>query len=477
MKAVVKREQTGAAAREWPGQASWTRARDVLISLYLVFLFHDLFFRLLGSELLPAVVGISLPPVPWRDAIVLVLICLGLWRMAKDEHWRRRFREPTLWWQVACFLLIAAFLSLHATSFARINISKGLLYPLIMFFIGILAGFDWRKVRNMILGLAIINIGIALLIGLFFMDEYRLWITAYRTVFGEDSALVFGKYENIFLLPMPLILERTNLAVLYIVAGAVSLYQALWDSPQRRQRLYYGVLCSASMFMVLACFSRAGIVTMFLTLLGLFSIWSVQRALKAGKTIAQGLVPVGAALLLLAMIGLASAFAVRAAYGVDMLDPSNLISQGREGRITIWARVVDDINRQRGWLTGITPTYRFARPSIIFGAKGGNAWSEWSYYTVDNAYLYMIMQGGIFSLAGQLAFLMIAAWQFQRYKCYLALVILVSGCLVWWMLATMPMLISLTLLLGSGRLGNKLLAEADEKPPTKAPAGALPAST
>jgi hypothetical protein len=475
---VGKREHSRASTPAWPAAAAWTRWRDLLVVLYLVFLFHDIFIRLLGSQFLPLVIGVRLPPVPWRDAVVLALLLVGLWRMAVDPAWRRRFRVSHMWWQVALLLFAAAFLCLHATSLARLNEIKGLLYPMILFGAGVLAGYDWRKARNTIIALALVNIAAAVIVGLFFMEQYQLWIAAYRTIFGEGTALSFGKFEEIVVLPKPLILERTSFTVLYIVAAVVAFHELLFSAAKRRWRLFYGACCAASVFLVIASFSRAGIATMFLILLGLYAAWSMQRAQAQGLRAARGLLALVPAALILLVVGLLAVVLAYRVYGIELLDPSNLISSGREGRITIWSRVIDDIDRQHGWLTGITPTFRTERASFVFGANGGSAWSEWSYYTVDNAYLHMIMYGGLFALAGLLAFLAVAAWQLYRYSCYLPLAMLVSTSLVWWMLATNPMLISLVLLLGGGQLGNLMLrAPAAEPVPAKLGTAALPAST
>lgn len=479
---MERRDTAAALAPQWPAAAGWTRARDVLVVLFLIFLFHDIFIRLLGSNVLPMLVGVSLPPVPWRDAIIFALLLLGLWRLAVDEVWRQRFKAEHLWWQVALVLFTAAFLCLHATSFARINEIKGLLYPMLLFGVGVITGYDWRQARRTIIVLAVVNAVAALIVGLFFMEQYQLWIAAYRTVFGAGTALSFGKFEQVIVIPKPLILERTNFTVLYIVASVVAFQAALWGSTSTRQRVYYAVCCTVSVLLVITSFSRAGIVTTFLALLWLYATWAMQRAQANGHARLRGLMALLPALLVLLCVGLLTVLLAYRLYGIELLNPANLISSGREGRITIWTRVLDDIERQHGWLTGITPTYRTERASFVFGAQSTSAWSEWSYYTVDNTYLHLLMYGGLFSLAGLLAFLALAIWQFRRYACHLPLAMLVSTCIVWSMLVSNPMLLSLVLLLGGGQLGNLMLAAPSANaslagPPVKAATAPAPLLT
>ena len=454
---MEQQEQPLNSSHGWAHVQVWTRLRDVLVSSYLVFLFHDLFIRMFSVEFLPLLTGVSLPPVPWRDALAGLLLLIGFWRIVADPAWRQRFTAPGVMWQVVLLLAAAAFFCQQASSFSQLNEVKGQLYPLLMFGAGIVAGYDWRKLRRTMVVLALINIGVAGLIALFWMDGYRDWITAYRTVFGESSALSFGKFEAFVLLPMPLILERTLFAVLFITAGAIAWYTALWIKQWTWRRGAYFLLAFACLFMVLGSFSRGGIVTMLMIYLTLYIVWALKNARARGLPARRGLLAITPALIAVVLVGLLTALYVRHAYGIDLLDPSNLVSSGREGRITIWSRVIDDIDRQQGWLTGIKPSFRTARSSIVFGARGGSAWSEESYYTVDNGYLYIVMQGGLFALGAVLAFIGIAVWQFSRFKCPLALALLAWTCLIWWMLATNSILLLLALLIGAGKLGDTAL--------------------
>lgn len=460
MSVVEKRETTAEPGPAWSGAGRWLRVRDALVTLFLVLLFHDLFIRILGTELAPLLTGIRVPPVPWRDAVLLLLLLMGAWRMAADPRWRRRFSVPHVWWQVVCLLVCAGFLSLHLDSMSQANEIKGLLYPLLAFGTGILTGFDWRKVRGALLIIAAANIAAAAIVGLLFMDQYRLWMDAYRTVFGESAALAFGKFEQMVVVPMPLILERTVMTTLFVVAGAIAWYQTLNGQATRRLRIAYALLAAGSLYMVLASFSRGGIVTMLAIYVWLYVVWALKRSRYAPMPNVWAARAIVLALVAIVALGLATALAVRQAYGIDLLDPTNLISAGRAGRITIWSRVADDITRQHGWLTGIKPSYRTARASIVFGARGGRAWSEWAYFTVDNAYLYVVMNGGLVALAALLAFLALAAVQLARRGLQLELAILVCGCLIWWMLATSPLIVALALLIGGARLGNLELAPA-----------------
>lgn len=469
MSAVELREIRAAAAPPWPGAARWLSIRDVLVTVFLVLLFHDLFIRILGTELAPLLTGLRVPPVPWRDAVLLLLLCLGAWRMAVDPGWRRRFGVPHVWWQVVCLLVAAAFLSLHLDSLSQANEIKGVLYPLLAFGIGILTGFNWRKVRGAILIIAAVNLLAAAVISLLFMDQYHMWMDAYRTVFGEAAALTFGKFEQLVVVPMPLILERTVMTALFVVAGAIAWHETLNGNCSRRMRVVHAVLAGGSLYMVLAGFSRGGIVTAFAIYAWLYVAWAVRRSRQTATPFLWAARAIVVALVAVLSVGLLTAVVVQRTYGIDLLDPTNLISRGRAGRITIWSRVADDITRQHGWLTGIKPSFRTARASIVFGARGGQAWSEWAYFTVDNAYLYMVMQGGLVTLVALLAFLALAAVQLAKRGLQLELAILVSACLIWWMLATSPLIVALALLIGGARLGNLELED------TKAPAAEAPA--
>ncbi|GEM_PF-2450949 len=465
---MEKRETWAEPGPAWSGAGRWLRLRDALVTLLLILLFHDLFIRILGTELAPLLTGFRIPPLPWRDAVLLALLLMGVWRMAADPTWRRRFAVPYVWWQVVCLLVCAAFLSLQLDSMAQANEIKGLLYPLLAFGTGILTGFDWRKVRAALLVIAAVNIAAALIISLLFMDQYRLWMDAYRTVFGESAALTFGKFEQLVVVPMPLILERTVMTALFVVAGAIAWHQTLSGRATLRLRIAYALLAAGSLYMVLASFSRGGILTMFAIYIWLYVVWAIKCSRSAPVPTAWAARAIVLALAAVLSVGLLTAVAVRNAYGIDLLDPTNLISATRAGRITIWSRVADDITRQHGWLTGIKPSYRTARASIVFGARGGQAWSEWAYYTVDNAYLYIVMHGGLFALAALLAFVTLAAVQLARRGLQPELAVLVSGCLIWWMLATSPLIVALALLIGGGRLGNLELA-----PPAVEPAATV----
>jgi len=457
----VSTSATAVAPDQWRFARQWIITRDVLVCLFIIFLFHEFVVRVIGTVYLPALTGFSLSPIYWVEGTSLALIILGLWRSIADERYRQRFRPSFIYLLIAWTFICIAFMSLNTTSIGGAMTVRSLLYSPYLFFLGYLVGVDRWLVFRMLLIAGLINFAMTLLLGLVFFKQYELFLLYFDKALPAGSQSVWDlvyRHAQV-VMPTGLIVYRLRFRTFFILLGALSLYFAL-RTPSARWKVIGWFSALASLAMVIGTFSRAGIVTDAAIYIAIAVHWlNASGRLKAVRIKAR-YAAVVLAIIVLVTGGITGVYLWMMSKNINLLDTHSLLDL-KGGRLGQWVNLTDNLTREGGWLTGLPQ-----RAWSYTGKGKERLWSEIAFFTVDNQYLHTVLTGGLLALGGYLGFLLTAMGQFRRWRIYPEFLILAVALLFEANLETGSLLPPIVFLIAGGRLGDLSggIPERDQPP-------------
>jgi len=427
-----------ASRRAWPYARLWVLVRDTVFALFLVLFIHDYLFRVFLPVVLPYFAGRSMPNLPNPSSLLLLLIVLGAGRMLMDTDWRKRLLIPGSRWLAIFGIVLGA--ALITNVLVRGGIVTALPFIYLYFFAGagISAGFSRRVFDNTIITIAIVNGIVTLVIGLFFLEEYRSAMMLATEVFKGQGILLYISKEitRPLLVPTGLIISYFNFGLFHILAGYVCLNRALTLSAPRGLKALCGILAGISLIITFFLLDRGNLLTMLAMYTFLFSIWYKRTRAASQASLRERTklrITLAAMILALGISGVFFANMLKSQYQIDILDITNLAGKSEHSRIVLWERVLEDIHSQRGWLTGISVEYQMHNKAIPNSAPAW-AWSERAYFTIDNGYINTLASGGLLALFAVVGLIIFAARRLLKERRYFEAGFLIVAALVYWML-------------------------------------------